>query len=103
MASFSLQWPNSLQALYGAMDSMSAGGTEIVAPDCLLNGAAVSTWFGSKVYVRGIIAAATPIIAILVIQIYWGARRRCGCCGKMKVVSSKTARQNGRIATVMLA
>jgi hypothetical protein len=52
MASFDLQWPDALQALYGAMDSMSAGGTEIVAPDCLLNGATVSAWFGSKVYVK---------------------------------------------------
>ena len=121
MAAFPVTWPSQMYEFYAAMESISAGGAEIIAPDCLLNGSPIAKAVGSKVYIRGLLAGVVPILSVLVIKLFWGFRQvkmchrcwavrgremtKCGkfCSGYAMIVSAKEARQNSRIAIVMIA
>jgi hypothetical protein len=121
MAAFPVTWPSQMYEFYATMESISAGGAEILAPDCLLNGSPVAKTAGSKVYIRGLLAGIVPILSVLVIKLFWGFRQvkmchrcwavrgrertKCGkfCGGYAMSVSAKEARQNSRIGIVMIA
>eukprot|EP00947_MAST-08B_sp_MAST-8B-sp1_P003809 g3809.t1 len=118
MSGFPVEWPDSLRQFFSAFETASMSGAAVLSPDCLINGGSMSKRFGSKIYVRALTAALLPVSAVLLISIFWRLRtplaacivRSCGAArGRCKrnfavylAITPKEARQNARIANVMV-
>ena len=75
MSSFPVQWPSLVSRLFGAFESLSIGGASMLSPDCILNDRDISRSFGSKIYVRALIATLVPIVSTLLILLFFRVRR----------------------------
>lgn len=112
-------------AVFRGLQSISTGGADVLSPDCLLNGKdgglaanLVDAW-GSKLYTRGVITAATPLVGIALISLFWrlrspfgrmvsccnGEANRSSCCGACAgwlTITSKQSRQRERVSILVL-
>jgi hypothetical protein len=74
MAAFPVRWPLLLRQFFALFDGISAGGSQLLSPDCLLSGSALTNAMGSPLYVKAIVTALTPLTAIAMIYVYFRLR-----------------------------
>ena len=88
MLFFNVKWPKTIIDMFGGLKAISTGGSEALSPDCLLDGgsdregvtASLVVEWGSRTYVRSFMTAITPLVAIVLMTLFWRLRTPCGHC-----------------------
>ena len=88
MLFFKVKWPKTIIDMFGGLKAISTGGSEALSPDCLLDGglgregvtASLVVEWGSRTYVRSFMTAITPLVAIVLITLFWRLKTPCGHC-----------------------